>query len=471
MSTSRKFLGIVVSPANVQTEGLSAVMDTLEALETDAIAIDPWLLQPAPPGNGSRIPDLHIDGHRRLFARPLWGRRTLHVESFLAFEPDSNRYVDTPYRPAWKPVPAGLDPELPEKMISEAHARGMAVHMGIGPFTPPSPRDADRPRLVTGDRIPSPRIADNVCLNTPAGRAYALAFIEDVLSNYPGLDGLVVDWAEFGAYRLEDHFTCFCTHCREKAGALGFDWDRITRDVSALWTRLHALSEADLARSRRVAGSPSALLELLAAYPGWLDFLRFKAGSVLDFYTTLRAHLDRVGCSQVALTARGWISPWNRSSGMDYARLAEVPAIAAPKIFTFDHAVLPRWLGEKLLAWNPGLGEAEILAAVLDWLNLPDDRSDRSLADYQIPAPDEPHPARIESYAGRIDEVVDQVDGRAACYPIAHPYLPVDQWREMLRMLRASRADGIWINFYSFLSDAHIGVLREIWRAEKVVRI
>ena len=121
------------------------------------------------------------------------------------------------------------------------------------------------------------------------------------------------------------------------------------------------------------------------------------------------------------------------------------------------------WFGEKLISWNPGLPEDLVLEAVLAWLNLPDDNEARQLDHYQIPGPEEPHPAKLSAYADRLEQLVDQVGGRVPCYPITHPYLPIDQWKDMLEMLQKSRVDGIWVNFYSYLSDAHIEVLRDIW--------
>ena len=42
-------------------------------------------------------------------------------------------------------------------------------------------------------------------------------------------------------------------------------------------------------------------------------------------------------------------------------------------------------------------------------MNLPDENTPRCFAQYNIPAPEETHPARIGAYAERIDEVVDQI--------------------------------------------------------------
>ncbi len=273
-----------------------------------------------------------------------------------------------------------------------------------------------------------------------------------------------MDWAEYGAYRLEDHFTCFCPHCEQKAREGGFDWNGIKRDVSALWNWCHSPTSRELERSRRLLFNPSEILELLAHYPGWLHLLQFKAKSVVGFYRKTRQLLDRMGLSKIGLSARGWPPPWNRSSGMDYRGLSEVCSAVTPKLFTFDYSALPRWYGQTLLAWNPELAESEVLDALVEWMNLPDNFERRSFANYHIPAPNESHPAKIQVYRSRLDEVVDQVEGRAPCYPFAHAYLPESQWKRMVAIIRDSRVNGMWVQGYGYLSDQKMEILRQMWR-------
>jgi hypothetical protein len=109
------------------------------------------------------------------------------------------------------------------------------------------------------------------------------------------------------------------------------------------------------------------------------------------------------------------------------------------------------------------LSEREILDALVDWLNLPDRIERRSFAHYHIPAPTEPHPARLELYRTRLDEVTDQVDGRARCYPFAHAYLPEPQWKRMIALVRDSQVDGMWVQMYGYLSDTKLEILKEMW--------
>lgn len=461
--TGNAFLGIIVTPANVQSEGLEPVMDNLTRLGATALGLDPWLLQPAAPGSGARMPDLHIDGYERLLGRPLWGKRELYVTSHLVYEPDHVLYDATAYAPP-AAAPPDLDRTVPQKMIAAAHARGMEAHMGIAPFLPPAVRDADRPVRVDGQPVQPPLVADSACLNSPDARAYALAFITDTVGHYPDVDGLILDWAEFGAYRLQDHFTCFCARCAARARELGYKWDEIHRDVSALWEALHRLTPRKLARARRLLANPTELVALLAAYPGWLAFFRFKAACVACFYRDVRRRLGEAGRGAITLSARGWVSPWNLSSGTDYRQLAAICDAVLPKLFTFDHAVVPRWMGQTLLQWNPALGESALLDTITAWLNLPDDVAGRSFADYHIPAPEERHPVRMTAYRPRLDETVAQVDGKARCYPITHPYLPDAQWKRMVAVVRDSGVDGMWVNFYSYLTESKMEALRQLWQ-------
>ena len=460
---AKSFLGIFVNPVDVQSEGLHRVFDNIQAAGATAIATTTVVGRPAAGAGGVRFPDLHVDGFARVLDRPLWGHRELHLEVFPAHESDLSLYAASSYRPRAGPVPADVDRETPRSMIAEARRRGMQSHVQVHPFVPPTVQEEDRPVYIDGSRPQPPLVVDGVCPNSPAAQAYALALVEDTMQHYGDVDGLFLDWAEFGAYRLEDHFACFCPHCEQRARAQGVPWGLVRRDVTSLWNWLHTLTPAVVDRSLRVLRNPLGLLGLLVHYPGWLHLLRFKAASIAGFYRKIRALLDTMGLRKVQISARGWPPPWNRSSGMDYRMLAEVCDAVTPKLFTFDYCALPRWYGQSLAAWNPGLPESAVLDALVEWMNLPDDLEERSFARYHIPAPDELHPARIGCYGARIDEVVDAVTGRAPCYPFGHAYLPESQWREMVALIAASRADGMWVQMYGYLSDRKLEILRETW--------
>jgi len=457
-----RFLGIFVNPVYVQNEGMQAVFDNLESVSAKAICIPPFVGHPD--DSGERFPDLHVDGYERVVARPVWGKREIRLKRFAGYEPNLALYREGPYRPSAQPAPPDVDTGIPQLMVAEAKKRGIEVHIFCQPFLPPNIRREDQPVRIDGSTPQSPQVALSACLNAPAARAYALALVQDVAQHFSDMDGLMPDWVEYGAYSLEDHFTCFCGNCERRAREAGFDWESMKGAATALWNWLHSLTPRELEHSRRLMCNPSEVLDILARYPGWIQLLKFKAQTVTGFYCEVRQLLDQAGLDGVVLSARGWPPPWNRSSGMDYHALSEVCDSVTPKLFTFDYSVLPRWYGQTLLDWNPDLAESEILDALVDWMNLPDDLEQRSFAHYHIPSPDELHPAKLQSYRIRLDEVVDQVAGRAFCYPFAHAYLPETQWKRMIALIRDSRVDGMWVQMYGYLSDRKLQILRDVWR-------
>ena len=459
-----KFLGVFLNPYYVQDEGLNSVFDRLEAMGVTAVVTHPQVARPTGLTAGTRFPPLHVDGIERLLARSLWGRQELQLETFLSFEPDWNRYRDIPYKPTWSPAPPEVDPDVPRAILLEAKRRKMEAHLQLAPLFPPNLQEEDIPVFVDGMRDREPRFSRNACLSSPAVEAYAFALLADATNHYPEADGLFLDWVEFGAYRLQDNFTCFCPHCERKAQELNLDWEQIRHDVRVLWGWLHTVNARKLEHSRRVLHNASELIELLTRYPGIQQFLRFKAAVVTGFYASVRTLLNRSGREEMMLSARGWPPPWNRSSGMDYRALANHCQAVTPKLFTFDYSVLPRWYGQTLLGWNPELAESAVLDALVDWMDLPDDIEQRTLAHYNIPAPEERHPARVECYRPRLDEVAAQVEGKTRFYPFAHAYLPEPQWKRMVRIIGNSRADGMWIQMYGYLSDAKMNIVKMLWQ-------
>lgn len=463
---TKRFLGIFVNPLYVQSEGVQQVFDNLEAVGASAISISPVVARPAGASKGRRFPDLAKDGHDRVVARPVWGKRELDLEFFLAYEPNLSLYEGEAYRPRTRSIPSDVDRDVHPAMMAEAKKRDMQVHIQVHPLLPPNLLEQDQPVYLDGS-IPQPPqyvFAPYACPNNPSAKAYGLALVEDTIQHFPNVDGLFTDFVEYGAYSLEDHFACFCQHCERRAEEQGYEWGLIKRDVTALWNWLHSLTSRELARSRRLLCNPAELLELLTHYPGWLQFLSFKAQSVVSSYRDVRQLLDTLGAKEVTLSARGWPPPWNRSSGMDYRALAETCTAVTPKLFTFAYSALPRWYGQTLIAWNPKLSESEILDALVEWMNLPDDIEERSFNDYRIPAPTQLQPAKVAVYGTRLDEVMNQVDGKAHCYPFAHAYMPEPQWKRLISMIRDSRVDGVWVQMYGYLSDRKLDILGRMWR-------
>ena len=467
-----KFLGIVMTPLDVQVEGLNAVMDRIQSTGATAINCGRTLNREATAETGFRAPPLDIDGYDRVFDRPVWGKRELYLESFRAQKPNLSWYTDTPYRPAWREIPADLDADLPSRIFESARSRNWRIYTSVTPLAVPGLKDQDRMQWIDG-RCPDPdrRVANQGCPSSPHVRAWAIASVLDEISHHPTPDGVCLDWVEYTTYLLEDHFACFSPHSQRQMVELGYDPQKIKQDIQSLWNHLHRLTTDRLDQTERLLGHPSRLLDLLVRFSGVYDFFRFKSDVVCGLYKDIRTAMDQAGFAEVELVANGWPPPFNRSSGMDYGRLAQTVQCVRPKLYTFHWSAIPRWYGQVLKNWNPQLGVSTILKAVKLWFNLPDDIQSPAFADYYIPGATDKHPVRFETFADRVGEVVQQVDGKSPVMPLAHGYVPLEQWKRTVAIVRDTAADGMWVQRYCYLSDEKISALAGIWNVKNADRV
>lgn len=468
-------LGVVLTPAEVQDEGLDRVLDNIQRAGATAISPTLGVYAPGRPGEGSREPPLDVSGQARLLDRPLWGQRELWLRGYTPHQPDPAIWADVSYSPP-PLAPPELQTDVVRSIIDGARARGLAVEIQVSPYTLPgapggqtfgsghgSGATGDRPRRIdgsVGERI----VAGHGCLNNPRVRALGRARLREAMLHYPDVDGVFLDWVEYTSYFLEDGFTCFCEHCQDCATEHGYDWSRIVKDARALWDRLHRLTPADLARVEDRADWPFVLADTLLSYPGVADLLRFKAESVARAAADLRRVMDEAGASGVALGLNGFAPPWSLVTGMDYRQVHQVVQATRCKLFTFHWPMMTRWYSESLLRWNPGLDEAAVLRAVQAALDLPPPPGEhrRSLAEYDMPRPDESHPVTPEALTRKVNQAIGQA-GTQTCLAYVHSYRPPEEFRRVLEAVLASEAPGCWVQRYGYLSDEKLAIMRAVW--------
>jgi len=469
--------GIVLTTAEIASEGLDTVLDTIAHTGANALSTSLGVAVPGQSGAGTREPPLDVAGQARLLDRPLWGQRELYLQGFNPHEADPALWADVGY-----PAPAVAPPEyrqdLPRQIIDGARARGLTAHIQLSLYTLPgapggqSPESGhgggtstDRPQRITGD-IADRVVAGHGCLNNPRVRALGQARLLEAVRHYADVDSIFLDWAEYTCYFLEDCFVCFCPHCRAAAIAAGYDWARMEHDARALWDRLHRLTASDLRRTTDTADWPFALAGGALAYPGVVDLLRFKAETARAAIAELRATLDAAGGRGIVLEANGFAPPWCAITGMDYGLVGQVAGATRCKLFTFHWPMITRWWSETLLAWNPSLDEGSVLRAVTAALDLPAPVGEhrRTLAAYGMPRPDEPHPITMEALTRKLNQAVALAGAGAPCQAYVHSYRPADKFARVLAAAEASTAQGCWVQRYGYLSDEKLGILRDAWR-------
>lgn len=468
--------GIVLTTAEIASEGLDTVLDNVARTGATALSTSLGVLVIGQPGDGTREPPLDVAGQARLLDRPLWGQRELYLKGFDPHEADPILWAGVAYPPPTL-APPEMRQDVPRQIIDGARARGLAAHIQISPYTLPgapggqtpqsghgSGSAADRPRRIDGT-IAERMVAGHGCLNNPRVRALGRARLLEAARHYADVDSIFLDWAEYTCYFLEDCFTCFCPHCRVAAEASGYDWARMEADTRALWDRLHHLTPSDLRRESASTAWPFALAGEADTYPGFLALLHFKAATVRAALAELRATLDAGGGTGVALEANGFPPPWSAITGMDYGLSGQIVGATRCKLFTFHWPLITRWWSETLLTWNPSLDEGAVLRAVVAALDLPTPANEhrRALADYGMPHPDESHPITMAALTRKLDQAVALAGDGAPCQAYLHSYRPAEEFARVLEAAEASTARGCWVQRYGYLSDEKLAILREAW--------
>ncbi len=211
----------------------------------------------------------------------------------------------------------------------------------------------------------------------------------------PGIAGILVDGCRFAspASGMGPFFTCFCETCRKKAGGLGFDFDRIQRDVRALYDSL--TGKASAKRSGRAAWleTPVGVVEYLVTHPGVLDWLRFRRTCATEHFRAIGKIIHGAKLRMGVYIFTPSLAPL---VGQSYVELRTFVDVFAPMIYrnypkrpgpaclNWELTILPEELG---LAGNPA--EKQAMGLILAWTGLAEIVSARTIKDVRAALPPE----------------------------------------------------------------------------------
>lgn len=465
-----KLLGVTVLPEYIQSEGIDGLLQNLTRIGANAVATSPYLMEEADRETGQREPPADANaGSVRLLDRPLFGKREVWVRTAPSFEPHRPLYAGLRYQPSQPTDLTRSQGGLLNEFIKTAKQRGFRVYFQVQAAIPPGyrvqfggPVDEDRAKLPDG-RIPEKRLAKNGSLASPQILGYEHALIRDLIRNYPDLDGLRVDWPEYPPYFLDSVFLDFSYHAERAAERMGFPFERMRRDVGALYSKLHGgLSDSDLEPwANDDDGGRYHLLRLLSDYPGVGAWLRFKAALVEEMIAGFRSTMDEAGAESMELLPNAFPPPWTVASGMDFRRVAKHSTAISCKLYTMHWPMILRFWGDQILEANPGLSSRLLAQALVRWLDIADDGGLATVEDYSYPDPDSPHPVGPLAQKRKIRQAQRDA-GKTPVYVLAHGYGPVDDFRKRLEVAKEAGEHGYWVNRYAYLSDDKLEVIREV---------
>jgi hypothetical protein len=468
----RREVGITVMPEFFQNEGVDGVLDNLVGrARATAIATSPYVMAPAPDGEGGREPP--IDGGAgavRLLDRPLWGRRALSVRTAPSFVPDLRFYEGLRYRPAVPDALTSAHGAVVGHAIRAAKERGLEAHLQVQAAIPPGyrvqfggPVDEDRPSGPNGP-AEGARVDNNGSLASPHLLAYTRALLRDVIRAYPEIDALRIDWPEYPPYAFEALFFDHSVHARAFMTRMGHDPERLRAAAARLRARVTTgLTPADLA----YPVDAYAALRAALRDPDLVAWLRVKTRIVTDFVGACRETVADASKGRITLMPQAFPEPWTLFSGFDARAIAAtgVGAIGV-KLYTMHWPMIVRGWADAIGAANPALaGQHGLITQLVRVLDL-DERPERWAAEGldRYPEPEEPHPAGPAAQAAKIRRAVAE----AAPVPVhafAHGYGPLADVAARARIAFEAADGRLWINRYGYLSDAKLDALGGIGAA------
>ncbi|MGH2353337.1 MAG: hypothetical protein ACRDJN_17170, partial [Chloroflexota bacterium] len=279
-----------------------------------------------------------------------------------AFAPNHTVYRRWGVQPP--PDPPESFPKRRERLtqlLDSAKRRGWPVYVfepaaGAGPLAPDAP-GAGGPLITDEGRR----------------RAY-MARLEDTLTQFPQVDGGILDGPEWGYEIAPNHrsnlFDDLPPAVEPAAQALGFDYARLVAAKDRLHQRLHKLS-----REVATLSAPGGLfttLSLIGNDPGIVSWFNFRARALTAFFRQAHAlveALTRARGGQVKLGIGPRAPAFSALCGYDFPAIAPMFDLILPKLYIWDrgfdgfYGTVRRYV-EALMDWNPGLWEPEAFAAV-----------------------------------------------------------------------------------------------------------
>ena len=463
----RRPLGITVLGDFLLSEGISAVLENIRRAGATAVACNPTVTAAANEGTGSFQPPIDRGSSPRVFDRLLFGKPSLWVRSGVSYRPHASFYRNSLYGPRKPNDLTEAHGAIVAEFIDAAVRDGLKVYLQIGAAQPTGLRNEDRPRLPDG-RVSGERMADTGSLASEAIRGYNRAYTRDLLTAYPQVHGLRIDWPEYPCYTFDEVFHDFNPAIGRWAEQRDIDFAAVQKSVAELFRRLQSrLTNAHLKTivdaDRPEDGARDVIEQLGVSVADITAWLRLKSLLSTDLIADWRAALDECGPGR-ELIAHAFMPPYTTLTGFDFAAAAEIADVVSPKFYTMHWSLMIQFWGEVLLESNPGLDERLLVQSLVKLTDIADGDGGERLADYGYPRPDEPHPIPDAPQRRKIAQACREIDGRAMLCAMAHGYGPLDDFRRRLQLVADSETDAVWINRYGYLSDAKLDAIAAIWK-------
>ncbi len=447
-------LGVTVMPEYIQSEGIDAVLDTLERLGATAVTTSPYVAMQTEPEFGLREPPLDAGaGKGRKLDRPLWGRDEVWMATAPSFTPDLSGYGNGPYTPDAATDLTRAEGPIIKRFLARAKQRGFRTYLQVMAAIPPcyrvqfgNPVPEDQPMMPDGRALPA-RVDRNATLASAGLRTYLRGMIRDLCRIYPECDGLKFDWPEYPPYEFQSLLADYNPQVAPYAAEIGLDFAALAKAISTAQPD-PALVE-DL---RSGVGFDVAFGGFLTRNPAFADHFRLRRHLTVRFAEFLRTEIDAASNGRMALCLQGFPPPWHQLSGFDPKALSTIAHELSVKFYTMHWPMI----GANYVSQAApllGVSEAEATA----WFRstfLQENAPNTTALTY--PDPDTPHGIGNDAIAAKMQTIAA---GGISVAGIAHSYGPIpDVVARFADLYRAANGK-VDINRYAYLSEAKCSAL------------
>jgi len=307
------------------------------------------------------------EDYRKVFdAWETIGVTTLLVAA-APFRPNRNVYSQLDVPP---PVPSRevLPEERKqfERVLDEAKRRQWSILL----FGPNAGASVEVPEQL------AKALKQGVLFTDPATERAQAARILDTLSQFPQVDGGILDGPEWGYEIAPGHRSNFFNDLPEilepAAQALHFDYRALVAAKDRLYERLHQLDRRTIALD--TGGGLLGAFRLFGSDPALLSWMRFRADSLTNYLVAVSGlvHEARPGVTLGVGVRSAAFAPL---CGHDFQRLTQHLDLLLPKHYFWHRGydgflgTVYRWM-RVLCDWNPALSESEALRVVEAWFGI-----------------------------------------------------------------------------------------------------
>jgi hypothetical protein len=434
-------------------EGIDKMFDKLVDAGFKGLVLGPF----------SALEDIHGKRSYGPFTSEIWhealrehiGSKSIKINLYHAFKPNFKNYEGTQVKPIHVTGAENSGLKWFTTLLKEAKERGLKTYylwMLACQISELAPQGVSEVTNVFDNKM------DFLCLNTPGLAEYMKGYLKDILENYPDIDGVIVDHLEIPSYTSELLFTCFCEACKRKADKLGYDFERMKAAVLKFYSNITNLNETTI---KKVAEGEMGVNDFVGSIMGdefLTDWFKFRFETVNELADELRQVINDVN-PHLEFHIDSVTTSFAPCSGVSFKALRRFGYMVNPKLYPATD--LWGWRSRikdyiNLVRQNKSIDDFTMLKFIERVFGLIGISNFKTLNElYSKPLPK-------ELFINELEKAALLFGSKHRIRPwLRIDYELVDEIRNMLKAIRESGVEGVFIRNYAAATQLKLKIIKE----------